>query len=243
MLLGCYHPKQLRPFVLVHGAFGGGWYWQGISRRLREHGHEVYAPTLTGLGERSHLSHAGIDLSLHVEDVCAVLEWEDLREVVLVGFSYGGMVIAGVADRMPERIRHLVYFDALVPLDGQSANDLLATHERAALQGDGDWIDPAPALALHPVSADPAIRAWMERKLVRHPLRSFEEPIHFRDQARLDALPRTFIYCSDKLAADDPSAIRVRTEPGWQYRTLATTHYAMLSMPDEVTDLLMEAGA
>jgi pimeloyl-ACP methyl ester carboxylesterase len=229
--------------VLVHGSSSGGWVWRGISQRLHARGHEVYAPTLTGLGERVHLAHPGIDLSLHVEDVCAVLEWEELDDVVLVGFSYGGMVIAGVADRMPERIHHLVYFDALVPLEGQSSNDLLAVHERGALEGDGDWIDPAPALALHPVSPDPATRAWMERKLVRHPQRSFTEPIHYRQWAAVERLPRTFIYCSDKLADDDPSAIRVRTEPNWNYRTLPTTHYAMLSMPDEVTDILIEAGS
>src|SRR5438128_128006 len=101
-------------FVLVHGAWHGGWCWKRVTPLLRAAGHEVYATTLTGLGERVHLASPNVGLALHVQDVVGVLEYEDLRDVILVGHSYGGIVISGVADRVPERLRHLVYLDALV---------------------------------------------------------------------------------------------------------------------------------
>src|SRR5262245_38762532 len=111
-------------FVLVHGAWHGGWCWKKVAPLLRQAGHEVYTPTLTGLGERSHLVHPEVRLETHIRDVLQVLEFEDLRDVVLVGWSYGGMMVPGVADRAAERLRHLVYLDADVPGDGQCSLDL-----------------------------------------------------------------------------------------------------------------------
>jgi pimeloyl-ACP methyl ester carboxylesterase len=121
-------------FVIVHGAWSGGHAWRWVRPLLRSAGHEVFTPALTGLGERSHLASAQVDLETHVRDVIAVLEYEDLREVVLVGHSYGGMVISGVADRVPERLALLVYLDAEVPMDGQSELDLLPVQERAGYE-------------------------------------------------------------------------------------------------------------
>src|SRR5215218_3749420 len=136
-------------FVIVHGAWSGGHAWRWLRPLLRAAGHQVFTPALTGLGERSHLANAQIDLDTHVLDVVGVLEYEDLLQVVLVGHSYGGMVITGVADRVPERLAQLVYLDAEVPMDGQSEFDLLPPEERAVYEdaarerGDG-WRIPPP---------------------------------------------------------------------------------------------------
>jgi pimeloyl-ACP methyl ester carboxylesterase len=135
-------------FVIVHGAWSGAHAWRWVRPLLRAAGHEVFTPTLTGLGERSHLLSRQVDLDMHVQDVVSVLEYEDLREVVLVGHSYGGMVITGAADRVPEQVAQLVYLDAEVPGDGQSEYDLLPPDERARLpiigQGEGGRVaDPA----------------------------------------------------------------------------------------------------
>src|SRR5262245_40465445 len=107
-------------YVLVHGGGHGGWCYQRVARLLRAGGHDVYTPTLTGLGERSHLVGPNVDLDLHIRDVCELLHYEDLRDVILVGHSYGGMVITGVADRAADRVARLVYLDAATPVNGQS---------------------------------------------------------------------------------------------------------------------------
>src|SRR5215831_5722049 len=135
-------------FVLVHGAWHGGWCWKKVTPLLRAAGHEVYTPTLTGLGERVHLASPKVDLTTHIQDVVNVLDYEDLHEVVLVGHSYGGVVIAGVADRVPSRVGHLVYLDAGVPHNGEGYLDLLPNlraliEEDSRLNGDG-WRVPPP---------------------------------------------------------------------------------------------------
>ena len=113
-------PSGQRTYVLVHGAWGGGWAWRDVADRLRARGHEAYRPTLTGLGERRHLATEDVGLDTHIEDVVNLLVFEQLHDVVLVGHSYGGMVISGVADRVPERIAYRIYIDAFVPEDGES---------------------------------------------------------------------------------------------------------------------------
>ncbi len=125
-------------FVLVHGAWQGGWCWRFVAPALRRGGHEVYAPTLTGLGDRAHLARPGIDLDLHGQDVVALLEMEDLHDVVLLGHSYGGMVVTGVADRCATRIRHLVYLDAFVLENGKCALDYIVPERAASFRRDGE---------------------------------------------------------------------------------------------------------
>src|SRR5215203_1355701 len=133
-------------FVLVHGAVVGGWCWRWVAPELRGAGHEVQAPTLTGLGERVHLASSQVDLDTHIADIVNLLHYEDLRDVVLVGWSYGGMVVAGTADRAPERIAHVVYFDSDVPRDGDTSAPPSSHAEREALahaHGDGWRVPPA----------------------------------------------------------------------------------------------------
>src|SRR5579863_4233762 len=131
-------------FVLVHGGTRGGWCWKRVAALLRQRGHDVFTPTLTGLGERAHLASPTIDLDTHIEDIISVIRAEELSEIVLCGHSYGGMVVTGVADRIAEKIRSLVYVDALVPKDGECAFDLLDPTVRKRMS-DGPFIQPFPA--------------------------------------------------------------------------------------------------
>jgi pimeloyl-ACP methyl ester carboxylesterase len=232
-----HNPATPCTFVLVHGYWDGGWAWSQVAPLLRAAGHQVYTPTLTGSGERVHLRHPGITLDTHVQDIVNVLRYEDLREVVLVGWSYGGMVITGVAERAPERLAHLVYLDAFVPQDGQSLADLAgpelnaAFEEIARTQGDG-WRVPFP----WPVNDN--------RPRTDGLLNPTKQPLAVTN-AQARALPRTYIFCSEKpdLQPDDPfaaTAQRAREDPAWRYRELSTGHEAVWTMPQELTDLLLE---
>jgi pimeloyl-ACP methyl ester carboxylesterase len=228
-------------FVLVHGGWHGAWYWARLTPLLREAGHDVLAPTLTGLGERAHLVSPAVDLTTHVQDIVDVLEYEDLDHVVLVGHSYGGMVITGVAERASERLAQLVYLDAFVPGDGQSALELLPPERRAqfeAAERDGliplDW---RAALAGWGVSDEADLR-WMIPRMTAQPLASLRQPIASTAAAR--RLPRTFIHCRIKPAGDSfrPFAEQARSE-GWPVHELDAGHDAMVTMPRELAELLL----
>jgi pimeloyl-ACP methyl ester carboxylesterase len=231
-------------YVLVHGAYHGGWCWRRVLALLRATGCEVHAPTLTGLGERAHLLSPSVGLETHIQDVLGVLVCEDLRDVVLVGHSYGGMVISGVAHHAPERLRCLVYLDALVPEDGQSAMSLFGSgnatsaRRRAGERGEG-WRMPVGAGPAPYGVSDPADAAWVNARLTPHPLRSFEEPVRL-DNPAADALPRCYISCtvgqSDVMAA---TAARLRANPRWRYVELATGHDAMITAPRELADIVL----
>ena len=178
-------------YVLVHGGGHGGWCYQRVARLLRSAGHEVYTPTLTGLGERAHLLSGGVDLDLHIRDVVAVLEFEDLRDVILVGHSYGGMVITGVADRAADRIGRLVFLDAANPVNGQSLVDV-AGPVIEMVRPLGTTVDgvelvllPSPdAGRLYGVT-DEADLAWMADRLTGHPWTCFEQPLTLTHEAGL----------------------------------------------------------
>src|SRR4051812_10914914 len=169
-------------FVIVHGAWSGAHAWRWIRPLLRAAGHDVYTPSLTGLGERAHLAQPSTDLDTHVTDVEAMLRCEDLRHVVLVGHSYGGMVITGVADRCPERLAQLVYLDAEVPLDGESELDLVPAEERrgyeeaARERGDG-WRIPPPFPDPLPPGLPPEF-VWGIARMNPHPLATMTQPLH-----------------------------------------------------------------
>lgn len=226
---------SVTPYLLLHGAWSGGWQWRPVARLLRETGHEVFTPTLTGLGERVHLASPAVDLETHVTDVLNVLAYEDLRDVVLVGFSYSGMVATAIAERAPARLAHLAYVDAFVPEDGQSLLDMAgpeaAAHFETLARDHGDgWLiphDPPDAPRRTP-----------------HPLRTFQGRVAVHKPAAA-ALPHTYVYCTDKPelrggnAGIATSAARARAA-GWRYRELPTTHVAMETMPRELADLLLE---
>jgi pimeloyl-ACP methyl ester carboxylesterase len=236
-------------FVIVHGGFGGGWEWTPVAELLRERGHSVFTPTLTGMGERSHLGPR-VGLSTHIDDVVAVLEFEDLHNVVLCGASYGGMPITGAADRASERIALLIYIDALVPVNGQSSLDLLPEHfgalVRAAADEDGHgWIAiPDGVLPPDGPRVDDNVGRYIAR-LRDQPLASFTEPIHLTNA--VGRVRRAFIRCTGyelDVGADpiEPMAARARAEE-WPYRELNAPHDPHLSDPTATALLLDELTA
>jgi pimeloyl-ACP methyl ester carboxylesterase len=239
---------RVATFVLVHGGWHGGWCWRDVAPRLRCAGHEVHTPTLTGLGERAHLLEllgTQLDLDTHVADVVGLLEYEDLRDAILVGHSYSGMVIAGAGDRVPDRVSQLIYLDAFVPAGGQSLFDLLAPERRARFeagareQGDGWRVPPLSPAALGVI--DEAQARWVAARLTPQPLRTFEQPIALADPPEATSLPRTYVHCTDSPVASSfaPFAARLRDAPGWRYHELATAHDAMVTQPREVADILL----
>jgi pimeloyl-ACP methyl ester carboxylesterase len=216
-------------YVLVHGGAHGGWCYGPVARLLRAAGHEVHAPTLTGLGERAHLLGPGIDLDTHITDVTAVLHYEDLRDVILVGHSYGGMVITAVADRFPQQVDSLVYLDALVPRDGQSCWHLVNDDERRwylDVDETGYGVPPMP---------------FFDPRATAHPLASFLQPIKLSgDPNRFRR--RDFVYAL-KWPGDSPirpSYERVRDDPNWITHELDGAHNLMRDNPHDLLRILLD---
>jgi pimeloyl-ACP methyl ester carboxylesterase len=236
-------------FVLVHGAWAGGWVWRKIIPLLRAAGHDVYATTATGLGDRVHLAGPAVDLDTYITDVVNVLAFEELTGVTLVGWSYGGMIITGVADRVPERLAALVYLDAAVPADGQDSYDAepspaeARATDRAAAEAAGmpGFLPVAPyADWLGSMMPDPHDRAWVFAKLVPQPLATCTQPIRLGNPAAA-AVPRVFVFCTEGKgdAGDDQTVARVRSAPGWQYRELAGNHLAPINAPQATAEVLL----
>jgi len=229
-------------YVLVHGAWHGGWCWQRVAPLLRAAGHEVFTPTLTGLGERSHLAGPEIDLNTHIQDVVNVLEYEDLRKVILVGHSYGGMVITGVTEWAADRLDQVVYLDAFIPQNSQALVDLVAPQFREGVQQQaqaaGGLLPPFP-VERYGVFADADVR-WVGAKLAPHPFKTLTTAVRLTSSAAA-ALPRTYIYCNNPaMGFFEAFAERTKTGKGWRYRELATGHDAMVTLPRELTGLLLE---
>jgi len=226
-------------FVLVHGSWAGGWAWWKVAPLLRAAGHQVHTPTLTGLGERSHLLTRDTGLHLHIEDIVQVLRFEGLHDVVLVGHSYGGMVITGVAEAIPQRLRRLVYVDAFVPRHGQSAFDLwpeLADRLRARLE-DG-WLIPPASAEVFGIT-DPAYRAWFDERGVPMPLLTCEQPLRVPD-GQAERLPRSFIVAADNPVTPGKFAALARQAGGHDadYHEVAGMHEFIVTHADEVAGLL-----
>ena len=234
-------------FVLVHGGGHGGWCYQPVARRLRAAGHEVHTPTLTGLAERAHLMSPAIDLDMHITDVVRLLEFEDLRDVILVGHSYGGMVITGIADRAADRIGHLVYLDAANPVNGQSLVDVAGPIMQMARQM-GQVVDGIE-LVLLPIEQSPAFygvtdpeqAAWMRPRLTPHPWKCFEQKLDLTNEDALWAIPQSHIICTSTISGRDVDAIRAKSEGRlWD---IDTGHDLMITEPDQVARLLGEVAA
>lgn len=235
------------PFILVHGSNGGSWVWQKLAPLLRAAGHEVYAPTLTGLADRSHLLSCGVDLTTHITDVINLLVYEDLSDVILVGNSYAGMVITGVAAKAPERLKLLVYLDAYVPEDGQSEVDLWPPERRAfaeAAEAEAKGLAQPPPPALFGVT-DPALVDWINARVTPQPVSTYTEPVP-PGNAKSRALPRVFIHCTGKPPTTPdifgPFAAKARAK-GWKVYEISAGHLAMLTAPRELAALLLELSA
>lgn len=239
-------------FVLVHGAWHGGWCWRRVVQALQLDHHKVHAVTLTGLGERAHLLSPAINLDTHINDVINLIEAEELHEVILAVHSYAGMIGTAVTDRMPERIKHLVYVDAVVPKPGESwsSTQASATQQQrmAAAQASPNFAFPPPdpeVFGLH--DAD---REWVKRRQTPHPGNTYQAPLQF-DVKRVAAVPRTFVNCVDPaLATIAPSRLRVQDPKFWDGAWLPnsrvveikTGHDPMISEPAALTKILLESA-
>jgi pimeloyl-ACP methyl ester carboxylesterase len=232
-------------YVLVHGAYHGGWCWRDVVPVLRAQGHEVYCPTLTGLGERAHLASRDTGLGTHIDDVANLILWENLHDVVLVGHSYGGVVIGGVADRLADRIKALVFVDALLPEHGKSVLDY-QTPERAeylrdrAVQNDG-WRLPPISAEVYGVES-PALAAWVDEKCTAHPLATFTEIQNLSGDWR-GVAEKTFIRCTQSgLDYMDKFSEQALADDTWVVHYLPTGHDCMVTEPDHLAALLMTHG-
>jgi pimeloyl-ACP methyl ester carboxylesterase len=230
-------------FVLVHGAWAGSLLWRPNAQALRKAGHEVYTPTLTGLGERAPLLNRSIDLDTHIMDVLGVIKYEDLSEVILVGHSYGGMVVTGVADRIPDKIASLVYLDAFVPGNGQSLFSLVPATaprpDRPPIPASEDYLTPPLPPSAFGVSA--AVAALLEAKTSPQPTACFTQPVKLT--GGIERIKRkTYIYANDPQPTTfTPFYEKLKNQPGWKVHTLPCTHLVQMDMPEELTRLLIAA--
>ena len=225
-------------FVLIHGAWHGGWCWRFVRPLLDKH--QVFAPSLTGLGERKHLASADVNLETHINDVVNLLEMEDLRDVVLVGHSYGGMVVTGAADRARSRIQRLVYLDAFVPENGKCVLDYVVPERAARMREEGErsGFVPPPPLSLWGLTKPEHIE-YVKPREAPHPFRTMAQPIRLSGRS---AARKTFIYCASPATGSfDQFAAKYRTDPGWTFHQLETGHDAMILMPERVAQIL-QAG-
>jgi pimeloyl-ACP methyl ester carboxylesterase len=228
-------------FVLVHGAWHGGWCYARVARKLRAAGHEVYTPTHTGVGERSHLAEMKITLSTHIQDIVNVIEYENLSDVILCGHSYGGMVITGVAARIGERVRTLFYLDAFLPEDGQSLFDLVPQETamqflQLAKAADGR-LPPIPAVAFAVNAAD---AAWVDRTCVPQSLLTFTDGVKITPKVAA-VRNRTYVLATGyEMHVFDRFHERVKGDPKWKAVTVPCGHDVMLDSPDELARLLLD---
>jgi pimeloyl-ACP methyl ester carboxylesterase len=229
----CQSTKGPTTFVLIHGAWKGGWSWWMVAAGLRAAGHVVYTPTLTGLGERSHLLRPDITIADHVEDVVKVFEFEELTDVVLVGHSYGGMVIVGAASRIPERVRSLVFVDAIVPKEGETVSDLWAVDTA---------IHPLPPPAPALVVAEEPLVARVARSMTPHPTGTFTSPA-FGTASVGGFRHRTYIHArlfDNPLTAN--YAAHAASDADWTLKTLDGSHDLMVDCPSELAQALIDVA-
>jgi pimeloyl-ACP methyl ester carboxylesterase len=235
--------------VLVHGGFHGGWCWSRVRAGLEAKGWEVFAPTLTGVSDRLHLAGPAVGIDTHVADVVNLIEAEEMEAVVLCGHSAGGVVVSGVAEAVPDRVAHLVYLDATVPLDGESVNDVLGEVEgvpqlfrELAAAGDRVLVPPGPFTAAAFGVEDAADAAWVERRLTAHPLRCFDEPVAV-GPGFASVPAKTFVRAEGFPAEYGRRMVeRYAADPDWDLRRWDVAHDMMITDPELVTRLLEESA-
>jgi pimeloyl-ACP methyl ester carboxylesterase len=232
-------------FVLVHGAWHGSWCWSRVRKALQAQGHQVFTPTLTGVGERSHLLSPEVNLETHIHDVVNLMKWEDLSDVVLCGHSYGGCVISGAADRVPERIGALVYLDAFVLGNGQSLHDTLPADARnmqldaTRSAGEGWKVPPIPAEVFN---VNPNDREWVNRQCTMQPLATFQQPLKLTGAVH-QIRNVTYIFANGFEGSPFPQFYERAKALGWKTQVVACGHDVMLDLPDTLSRALMQASA
>ena len=230
-------------FVLVHGAWHGSWCWKRVRKALQAQGHEVFTPTLTGVGERSHLLAPQVNLNTHIDDIVNFIRWEELSGVVLCGHSYAGCVISGVVDRIPDRIGELVYLDAFLLEDGECLYDTLPPAQKAMqleltrLHGEGWKVPPIPAEVFGVNVGD---RAWVDRQCTPQPVAAFQQAIKLEGAGA--AIPATYVLADGWKDSPFPKFHERAQARGWKTLTVPCGHDAMLDRPEEVTSVLLAAA-
>ena len=228
--------------VLVHGSCHGGWCWNKLSPFLKRNDNQIYTPTLTGLGERSHLLFENINLSTHIKDVIQVFEYEDLYDVVLVGHSYGGMVIGGITQRIPDRVKSMIFLDAYIPQDGKSAFDLVPglrdVYRQRSLKDKGkEWLVRSYTPEEFGVTI-PADASWMKSRLCPMPFHTHNEPLTIQNDKSRE-LPKTYITFTD-FGESMFKSLGSEKAGAWNYLELRGGHDAMITAPKELSELLLE---
>jgi pimeloyl-ACP methyl ester carboxylesterase len=227
-------------FVLVHGAWGGSYGFRHVRRRLQGEGHDVFTPSLTGIGERSHLSSPQISLGMHIQDVVNTVLYEDLTRVVLLGYSYGGAVVTGCLEHIADRVAHLVYLDAFVPGDGESVQELAGVPRPAFELGYNPFLPP-----LVRSYDDPAEAEFQTKRRVPQPLATLLEPVRLAKPLESFDFRRTYIRATLGATTDignrhfSAAAAHARDSEAWGYHEIATNHMILSNRPDELADLLL----
>jgi pimeloyl-ACP methyl ester carboxylesterase len=234
--------RSKRNYLLVHGAWLGGWCWKKVIPLLYAEGHNVHVITLTGLGDRAHLHNRGIDLDTHIQDVVAYLDMEDLNDVVLVGHSYAGMVITGVCERVSHRLRSIVYLDAFLPEDGKRLVDYQSSDRREATLKLGLETGIAAPLPIHLLGLEKEEDIeWVKARLSQQSFQTFAQPVRLTKNAHLK-MPRTYVLCTGRSTGSfGQFAEKVRKDPGWNYIELKTGHNLMITAAYETSRILLEA--
>lgn len=227
-------------YVLVHGAWGGAHGWRLVRPRLREAGHEVFTPSLTGIGERAHLASPQVDLTTHVLDVANTILYEDLSDIVLLGFSYGGMVVTSVLQHVADRVRHLVYLDAFVPGDGDSLSSLNGQPPRRGGLMGHDWL--VPPIERHYEGIAEA--QWEVARRSYHPSACFDEPARLERPLEEYPFTRTYVKATGEPRPASNNhfwamADRYRNDSAWRYHEIATDHLIPVKRPKELSEILL----
>jgi pimeloyl-ACP methyl ester carboxylesterase len=231
-------------FLVCHGAWSAGWAWKKMHPLIAARGHRLVTPTYTGLGERAHLANPSIDLETHIQDILNVISYEDLRDFVLIGHSYGGIVATGVADRARGRMSQLIYLDAFVPKHDQCLLDFLPDSERQRMltlpkSGDGWRVPPNPT----PPDTSPADVEWLTSRRVEMPIKCFETKLKLMGGE--PGLPRSYIYATRAAPVDAfrPFAERAKSEPDWHYFEIDASHSPHVTAPEALMALLEQIVA
>jgi len=236
-------------YVLVHGAWHGGWCWQDVAVMLRKSGANVFTPTLTGLGKRQHLLNVGeTGLQTHIQDVVNLIEFEELDNVILVGHSYAGIVITGVADKIGDKISELIYLDAKVPVNGGSLVDLDNVMSKqqvdsfvASRDTDQTGMLPNAPLAFLGIDPEHPKAEWVMRRMTPHPIKTLVDRLSF-DGPTIDALKKTYVLCTehDRSEQDLERITRITSGPNWELLELASGHDAMVTEPEKLVGLFVQ---
>lgn len=230
-------------FVLVHGAWAGSFGFRTVRRLLQARGHEVFTPSLTGLGERVHLASPQVSLSTHVQDVVNLILYEDLHDIVLLGYSYGGSVITGCLDHIAERVSHLVYLDAFVPAAGESVLAMINKPQPVIELGMSSFLPPAPR-----TFDDPDEGIFQNARRVPQPVATFQEPVRLSRPLESFPFSLTYIRASESDPADigyaqfAAAAAHARESEAWTCHEIATNHMVLSNKPDELVELLVGLG-